>query len=131
MWVEENRFKKVPVDRSVAAEEVEPVEPAESAPRDVGPAGATAPDGAHPRRGRPPVPGEGGTVGGPQNRTAPARPTRMNRGGARPTPVPAPPQEVVPPPEEAAPAQPEPGQDQPNPETMPEQPQPPEEVEPS
>jgi len=134
MWVEENRFKKVPVDRSVAAEEVEPAEPGEATPREVGPAGAaTTPEG-HPRRARPPVAGEGGSVGGPQQRTAPARPTRMNRAGPRPTPAPAPAPEVVPPPDEAPSQpqpQPEPGQDPNNPETMPEQPQPPEEVEPS
>ena len=138
MWVEENRFKTVPVDRAVASEEVEPAEPGGGAPKEVGPAGAGAAgaaEGAHPRRPRPPVAGEGGgMVGGPQQRTSPVpRPGRMNRPGLRPTPAPAPPApEMAPPPEEAPPAQPEPGQDPNAPETMTEQPQPPpDEVEPS
>ena len=132
----DDRFKSVPVDRAVSAEEVEPAEASDAAPREVGPAGAAGAEGGHPRRPRPPVAGEGGgMVGGPQQRTAPARPTRMNRPGSRPAPAPAPPPaqapEVVPPPEET-PAQPEPSQDPNAPETMPDQPQqPPDEVEPS
>lgn len=127
MYAEESRFKAVPVDRSVAAEEVEPEEPAESAPREVGPGGAagTTPEGGRGRRPRPPVAGEGGAVGGPQAHPAAPRINRMNR----PTPQarPTPPPEVTPEPEPPAPQQ-EPGQDQPNPELTPDAPQ---EVEPS
>ena len=128
VYAEESRFKAVPVDRAVAAEEVEPQEPAESAPREVGPNGAAGnPEGTRPRRPRPPAAGEsGGSVGGPQPHPAAPRINRMNRPTppARPTPAP----EVTPEPEPPTPQQ-EPGQDQPNPETVPDQP--PQEVEPS
>jgi hypothetical protein len=131
VYAEESRFKAVPVDRSVAAEEVEPQEPGEAAPRDIGPGGpgSGTPEGARSKRPRPPVAGEGGAVGGPQPHPAAPRINRMNRPTpqVRPAPAPAPPPEVTPEPEAPTPQQ-EPGQDQPNPEATPDAPQ---EVEPS
>jgi tetratricopeptide repeat protein len=129
VYAEESRFKTVPVDRAVAAEELEPQEPVETAPREVGPAGAagSVPEGSRPRRPRPPAAGEGGgVVGGPQPHPAAPRINRMNRPTPPPRPTPAP--EITPEPEPPAPQQ-EPGQEQPNPETTPDAP--PEDVEPS
>jgi hypothetical protein len=133
VYADEGRFRAVPVDRSVAAEEVEAQEPAEAAPRDVGVAGpgtATPAEGARGRRPRPASAGDtgGGMVGGPQPHTTPGRPGRMNRSAPplRPTPPPEPTPEI----EQAPP--PEPGQDPNNPETMPEPtPAPSDDVEPS
>ena len=123
VYAEESRFKTVPVDRTVAAEEVEPTEPAGAAPRDVGP-GTT--EGGHARRSHATSPGDGSMVGGPQQHTPPPRTNRMNRPAPAPRPTPAP--EIVPEPEPEAP-QPEPGQDPNAPETVPEPP--PQDVEPS
>lgn len=126
LYAEESRFKTVPVDRTVASEEVEPSEPAGAPPRDVGP-GTT--EGGHAKRSHATSPGDGSMVGGPQQRTPPPRTNRMNRPAPPPRPTPAP--EVVPEPEpeQPPPGQPEPGQDPNAPETVPEPP--PQDVEPS
>ena len=125
VYAEESRFKSVPVDRTVAAEEVEPSEPAGAAPREVGP-GTT--EGGHARRSHPTTPGDGSMVGGPQQRTPPPRTNRMSRPAPAPRPTPAP--EVAPEPEpEPPPGQADPNQDPNAPETVPEPP--PQDVEPS
>jgi tetratricopeptide (TPR) repeat protein len=128
LYADESRFRAVPVDRSVAAEEVETQEPADAAPREVGPAGAPQTGGRHTR----PAPtGEtgGSMVGGPQPRPT-ARSNRIGRPAPPPRPTPA--LEVAPPPDVEQPPQAEPGQDQQAPETMPEPtPAPSDDVEPS
>ena len=144
VYVEEARFRQVPVDRALSAEEVEPEEgELEAEPREIGPAGVPGPgvtdSGAKTparRSARPPAPGEtGGSVLGGRSRTPGARPPRMNRptprppGAAPPPPAPAPAPVVTPPPDEM-----EPTGDPAEPETVPEPtPTPglPEEVEPS
>lgn len=143
VYVEEARFRQVPVDRALTAEEVvEEEAPIEAEPRETGPAGAPVPgvtdSGARPparRSGRPPAPAPadaGGAVIGGRPRTPAARP-RMNRptprppGSTAPAPAPAPAPVVTPPPDEM-----EPIGDPAQPETIPEPTPPaPEEVEPS
>ena len=137
IYVEETRFRHVPVDRALTADEIAEEEaPLEPEPREIGPEGATGPvtePGARPpvrRPGRPPAAEVGGRA-----RTPGLRPPRMNRptprppGSAVPVPAPAPGQAVPPPPDEM-----EPIGDPAEPETVPEPtptPPAPEEVEPS
>jgi hypothetical protein len=140
VYIEEARFRQVPVDRAVAAAEVAEEEaPIEAEPREIGPTGAvpgvTEPGAKPPTRrsGRPPAPAEtGGSVLGGRSRTPGARPPRMNRptprppGSVAPAPAPVP---AAPPPDEF-----EPTGDPAEPETVPEPtptPGAPEEVEPS
>ena len=141
LYVEEGRFRQVPVDRALTSEEIADEEAEfepEPEPREIGPAGVPAitdPAARTPSRrsARPPAAGEvGGSVLGGRSRTPGARPPRMGR----PTPGPplsppsdsAPPPVHVPPPDEM-----EPLGDPAEPETFPEAtPTPaPEEVEPS
>lgn len=112
VYVEEERFRLVPVDRAltsddVAHEEEDELEPElESEPREVGPAGVPAitdPAARTPaRRSRPPAAGEvGGPVLGGRARTPGARPPRMRTPrppvSAPPAPVPEPaPEEMEP-----------------------------------
>ncbi len=141
VYVEEARFRQVPVDRALTSEEIADeeteLEP-EPEPREIGPAGVPAvtdPAARTPARrsARPPAAGEvGGSVLGGRARTPGARPPRMGRPTPRP-PLSAPPDSApapapVPPPDEM-----EPTGDPAEPETVPEPtPTPaPEEVEPS
>ncbi len=138
VYVEEARFRQVPVDRAVSAEEVAADEgESEGEPREIGPAtlapGVTDAGGKPPapRAPRAPAPGEPGSVLGGRGRTPGARPPRMNRPTPRPptaappAPAPAPPPEDVEP--SGDPSEPE---IVPLPETTP-TPSAPEEVEPS
>jgi len=126
LYADESRFRAVPVDRAVAAEEVEP-ESTEAAPRDVGPTTSAPQTGG--RHTRPAGETGGSMVGGPQPRPT-ARTNRMSRPAPPLRTTPAP--EVPPPPDVEQPPQAEPGQDQQTPETMPEPtPAPSDDVEPS
>ncbi len=130
VYFDNDRFRKLPVDRAISSKEVEPDEESEPAPRNIGAAGSTGATGvAEPpaRRGqRAPAPGaetpQPGTMRGvPRPAPGAARPKTPPR---QPVPAPTPPPETVEPPPEAIP-------EAPAPESAPEPPTPPQEVEPS
>ncbi len=123
VFAEEARFRQVPVDRALSAEEAgEEESEQEPEPQEIGPSGAPAagaPDtsGRPPARRfeRPPVAGEaGGSVLGGRARTPGARPPRMAR-TPRPPSAAAPAPVATPPPQEM-----EPMGDPSEPETVPE-----------
>jgi tetratricopeptide (TPR) repeat protein len=99
MYVDPDRFRRLPTDRLISAEEAEEEEPAE-APRQIGPGSATGTpasgEGSSARRGRTTPPPDAGILGGSRARTPVPRPPRV----ARPAPAaagaaaPAPPPEV-------------------------------------
>ena len=112
-YFDNDRFRKLPVDRAISSKEVEPEEDQEPAPRNVGAAGSTGATGAAEppaRRGQraPAAPGA-------------ARPKTTPR-TVQPAPAPTPPPETVEPPPETIP-------EAPAPESAPEPPT--QEVEPS
>jgi Tetratricopeptide repeat len=108
LFVEESRFRRLPVDRTLSADEVSanaPAGEAEPTPREIGPgnaAGAVSVE-APPHRPPRPAPGEApGTVPGARTRPGPAGKPRVPSGPPPPS------------------AEPPPGVDNPQPETVPE-----------
>jgi len=130
-YFDNDRFRKLPVDRAISSKEVEPEDEQEPAPRNVGAAGSTGATGAAEppaRRGQraPAAPGaetpQPGTMRGvPRPAPGAARPKTTPR-TVQPAPAPTPPPETVEPPPEAIP-------EAPAPESAPEPPT--QEVEPS
>jgi hypothetical protein len=137
VYFDNDRFRKLPVDRAISSKEVEPEDESEPVPRNVGAGGSTGATGvAEPpvRRGQraPAAPGsetpQPGTMRGvPRPAPGAARAKTPPRAAQpfQPAPAPTPPPETVEPPPEVSPEAPPP-ESAPEPATTP-----PQEVEPS